>query len=90
MLHHAYENVKLFSQPEFLRPFKIMAVIFLSSYLLGLRPAKFYILNTLRDLGVQMQTDQTKIMVGNGIFYCLLSTEVPAMYILVGYSGKGG
>lgn len=51
----------LFTKPEFLEPFKISMVLFFSSFLLGLRPARFYFLNTLNDMGIA--ADSKKIMV---------------------------
>ncbi|XKL61691.1 hypothetical protein PGB90_001524 [Kerria lacca] len=53
--------LKLFFQPEFIQPYKIVMVIFVSSYFLSLRPAKFYFINILKTLEVPA-TDQTKIM----------------------------
>ncbi|XP_065213231.1 facilitated trehalose transporter Tret1-like isoform X1 [Planococcus citri] len=52
--------VRLFFLPEFVEPFKIISVLFLCSYFLSLRPAKFYLVNILGDLGVK--ADQMKIM----------------------------
>lgn len=59
---HIYENyLRLFMQPEFIKPFKIISVMFLVSYFLSLRPAKFYLVNILSILGVK--ADKMKIMV---------------------------
>lgn len=73
-IHQKY--LRLFLLPEFVKPFKIISVLFLASYFLSLRPAKFYLVNILSDLGVK--ADKMKIMTVSSLAQILGSLTLAA------------